>query len=119
MAGGSACPCNRQDRVAVGEFWEAVLLYSSEPRAAAPPLQAKYGANADIRALQHAPRTPVQALFARLAEIEAKAPEFAKEKAAVKEDPYLAYVVTKKEKCECRGAGAEAMYSRCCCCCIV
>jgi hypothetical protein len=72
---------------------------------AAPPLQAKYGANADIRALQHAPRNPVQALFARLAEIEAKAPEFAEEKAAVKEDPYLAYVVTKKEKCECLGRG--------------
>jgi hypothetical protein len=45
--------------------------------------QATYGPDADIKALQHAPRTPVQALFSHLASLDKKKAELAAEKAQV------------------------------------
>lgn len=61
-------------------------------------LKATYGDNVDVAAHLRSPRGPVAALFDRLRELEGRQAEFAAERDAVQDDPYLLHAVTKRQE---------------------
>lgn len=62
-------------------------------------LQGAYGDNVDIKHFQLNPRTPVQQVFDRLKELEARASEFEAEKQGAA-TAYEAYAVAKTQECK-------------------